>query len=59
MIKNLFITSVFLFSMNAFANGSSGGVPNLPCYDNNEYIGTMELTKCKKIVMKQKTVAKK
>ncbi len=34
-----------LVSANSFASGS-GGTPNVPCYVNGEYVGTIEITKC-------------
>lgn len=46
------LTVICLLSFNAFANGgggSSGGVPNLPCYVDGEYQGTIEVTTCNKM----------
>lgn len=33
-----------MVSTSAFAN--SGGTPNVPCYIDGEYVGTIEITKC-------------
>lgn len=45
-MKKILLTLCFVASSTAFANGSSGGVPSVPCYLDGEYQGTVQINYC-------------
>ncbi|CAH0526656.1 hypothetical protein [Vibrio hippocampi] len=45
----LISTMLLLFSAFTYASSGTGGVPNLPCSVDGQYLGSMEITRCNEL----------